>query len=130
MAGGLHAAGAAAGDRVVIMAANSSSFVVSWFGTAIGGLVEAPINTAYEGEFLRHQAQLVDAKWVIVDERLAARFVGIRDQLPAVEAFWVIDTGQLDGASRRCAAPGGGPRRGTSSAPPSGSTDRSPTPAS
>lgn len=60
VAGGLHAAGAAGGDRVVIMAKNSSRFVLSWFGTAIGDLVEAPINTAYEGEFLRHQAQLVE----------------------------------------------------------------------
>ena len=96
VAGGLRSAGAAPGDRVVIMAANSSSFVLSWFGTAIGGLVEAPINTAYEGEFLRHQAQLVDARWVIVDDTLASRFVALRDRLPRLEAFWVIDTGHLD----------------------------------
>ncbi len=41
------------------MAANSSQFVRSWLGTAVGGLVEVPINTAYEGEFLRHQAATV-----------------------------------------------------------------------
>src|SRR5271170_7909921 len=50
-----YEAGAAAGDRVLVMAANSSRFVRSWLGTAIGGFVEVPINTAYEGEFLRHQ---------------------------------------------------------------------------
>jgi carnitine-CoA ligase len=98
VAGGLHAAGAVTGDRVVIMAKNSSSFVLSWFGTAIGGLVEAPINTAYEGEFLRHQAQLVDAKWAIVDDTLAERFVAIRARLPQLETFWVIDNGGLDAA--------------------------------
>jgi crotonobetaine/carnitine-CoA ligase len=94
VAGGLRAAGAAAGDRVVIMAKNSSTFVLTWFGTALGDLVEAPINTAYEGEFLRHQAQLVDAKWVVVDDDFAERFVALREQLTGVEAFWVIDNGR------------------------------------
>ena len=48
-----YADGAAQGDRVVLMAANSSRFVRTWFGAALGGLVEVPINTDYEGEFLR-----------------------------------------------------------------------------
>ena len=34
-----YEAGAAAGDRVLVMAANSSRFVRSWLGTAIGGFV-------------------------------------------------------------------------------------------
>ncbi|WP_244928944.1 AMP-binding protein [Nocardioides sp. W7] len=91
-AGGLRRAGAEAGDRVVIMAKNSTQLVVSWFATAVGDLVEAPVNTAYEGEFLRHQVQLVAARWVIVDDDLADRFVALRDSLSEVEAFWVIDS--------------------------------------
>ena len=55
VASALYRAGAAQGDRVVLMAANSSHFVRTWWGTAVGGLVEVPINTNYEGEFLRHQ---------------------------------------------------------------------------
>lgn len=106
VAGGLHDAGAVAGDRVVIMARNSSAFVHSWFATAVGGLVEAPVNTAYEGEFLRHQVQLVGAKWVIVDDELADRFVAIRDQLPTVEACWVIDNGGLAPALERLRSAG------------------------
>lgn len=106
VAGGLLAAGASRGDRVVIMAKNSSRFVLTWFGTAVGDLVEAPINTAYEGEFLRHQAQLVDARWVIVDDDLAERFVALREQLPDVEAFWVIDNGADDSAIERLRAAG------------------------
>jgi crotonobetaine/carnitine-CoA ligase len=106
-AGGLHAGGAQAGDRVVIMARNSSSFVVSWFATALGDLVEAPVNTAYEGEFLRHQVQLVQARWVIVDDDLADRFVPLREALSDVEAFWVIDSnGDADGAVERLRAAG------------------------
>src|ERR1700722_20013524 len=46
-------AGATAGDRVLIMAANSSRFVRSWFGTAIGGVVEGPLKPAPVGGVLR-----------------------------------------------------------------------------
>lgn len=102
VAGGLHAAGAERGDRVIIMAKNSSRFVLTWFGTAIGDLVEAGVNTAYEGEFLRHQVQLVDARWVVVDDDLADRFIALRDQLDVVEGFWVIDnSGDAAGAVER-----------------------------
>lgn len=107
VAGGLHAAGAERGDRVIIMAKNSSRFVLTWFATAIGDLVEAGVNTAYEGEFLRHQVQLVDARWVVVDDDLADRFVALRDQLDQVEGFWVIDNaGDAAGAVERLRAAG------------------------
>ena len=102
VAGGLHAAGADRGDRVVIMAKNSSRFVYSWFGTAVGDLVEACVNTAYEGEFLRHQVQLVDARWVVVDDDLTDRFIALRDELTGIEGFWVIDSagGATDAVTR------------------------------
>jgi crotonobetaine/carnitine-CoA ligase len=93
VAGGLVGGGAATGDRVVVMAANSSRFVLTWLGCGLGGLVEVPVNTAYEGEFLRHQVALVEARWAVIDDVHAARFVALRDALPALEGFWVIDTG-------------------------------------
>jgi crotonobetaine/carnitine-CoA ligase len=96
VAGGLVGGGAEAGDRVVIMAANCSRFVLTWLGCGVSDLVEVPVNTAYEGEFLRHQVALVQARWAVIDDVHAARFVALRDVLPAVEGFWVIDTGQLD----------------------------------
>jgi crotonobetaine/carnitine-CoA ligase len=98
LAGGLVAQGAVRGDRVVVMAANSSSFVLSWLACGLGGLVEVPVNTAYEGEFLRHQTALVEARWAIVDDVYAGRFAAIRDRLPSLEGFFVIDTGQLTDA--------------------------------
>jgi crotonobetaine/carnitine-CoA ligase len=99
--GGLVAGGAATGDRVVVMAANCSRFVLTWLGCGVSGLVEVPVNTAYEGEFLRHQVALVGARWAVIDDVHASRFVALRDVLPAVEGFWVIDTGQLDDALQR-----------------------------
>jgi crotonobetaine/carnitine-CoA ligase len=109
VAGGLRAAGDGRGDRVVIMGRNSSRFVLTWFATALGDLVEAPINTAYEGEFLRHQVELVQARWAVVDSDLVDRFVAIRDRIPLVEGFWVIDQGgQVEAVARLRAAGWGG----------------------
>ena len=96
--GGLFAAGARTGDRVLIMAANSSQLVRTWLGSAVGGLVEVPINTAYEGEFLRHQVVTVTPRWAVIDDVNAARFAAIAEHCGGIEHFWVIDTGQLSDA--------------------------------
>ena len=107
VAGGFRAAGAVKGDRVIIMAKNSSRYVLTWFGTAVGDLVEVPVNTAYEGEFLRHQVQLVDARFCVVDDDLADRFIALRGRLGTLEKFWVIDSaGDVDGAVARLRAAG------------------------
>jgi len=94
VAGAFADAGAQAGDRVLIMAINSSQFVRTWLGTGISGLVEVPINTAYEGEFLRHQGQVTSPRWAVIDDTFADRFVALRQELSSIEAFWVIDRGQ------------------------------------
>jgi crotonobetaine/carnitine-CoA ligase len=73
VASSLHRAGAEPGDRVVIMAQNSSQFVRTWWGTAVGSLVEVPINTNYEGEFLRHQLAVAQARFAVIDEIQAER---------------------------------------------------------
>ncbi|TKG72280.1 AMP-binding protein [Prauserella endophytica] len=93
IAGALGKAGAEQGDRVIIMALNSSRLVRSWFGTAVGGQVEVPINTNYEGEFLRHQVVTVGARWAVIDDTFAERFVAIAEHARGIEKFWVIDTG-------------------------------------
>jgi crotonobetaine/carnitine-CoA ligase len=104
--GGLRAAGVRQGDRVTIMARNSSRFCLTWFGTALADIVQAPVNIAYEGDFLRHQVTLVDAEWVVCDDEYADRFIALRGQLPLVRKFWVIDSGDLDGALDRLRAAG------------------------
>jgi carnitine-CoA ligase len=93
MASALYARGAALGDRVVIMATNSSQFVRTWWGTAVGGLVEVPINTNYEGEFLRHQLAVAQARYAVIDDGFAERWVAIAEHARMVEKIWLIDTG-------------------------------------
>ncbi|WP_328854397.1 AMP-binding protein [Microbispora hainanensis] len=98
VSGGFLAAGASTGDRVLIMAANSSQFIRTWLGSAVAGLVEVPINTAYEGEFLRHQSMTVGPRWAVIDDVFAERFAAIREHVASIEKFWVVDTGRADAA--------------------------------
>jgi crotonobetaine/carnitine-CoA ligase len=86
--------GATPGDRVVLVAQNSSFFVRTWLGTAVAGLVEVPINTAYERDFLAHQVSTVEARLAVIDDSFAQRFVDIADRAATITTFWVIDTGQ------------------------------------
>jgi crotonobetaine/carnitine-CoA ligase len=95
IAGGFSAVGALRGDRVVVMAANSSRFIQTWLGCGLAGLVEAPINTAYQGDFLRHQVALAEARYVVTDDVFADRFAAIASDIPTVQAFFVIETGCL-----------------------------------
>ncbi len=94
----LLAAGARQGDRVVLVAANSSRFVRTWIGTAMAGLVEVPINTAYEHDFLAHQVRTVEARLAVIDDVFAERFVAVADAAQDITKFWVIDTGSRDKA--------------------------------
>jgi crotonobetaine/carnitine-CoA ligase len=94
IAGAFGKSGAEQGDRLIIMAANSSRLVRSWFAAGVGGLVEVPINTNYEGEFLRHQVVTVGARWAVIDDVFAERFVAIAEHARGIEQFWVIDTGR------------------------------------
>ncbi|GGD06551.1 AMP-binding protein [Nocardioides daphniae] len=90
--------GAEKGDRVVLVAQNSSRFVRTWVGSAVAGLVEVPINTAYEHDFLAHQVRTVEAKLAVVDDVFAERFVAVKEAASDITKFWVIDTGQQDKA--------------------------------
>jgi crotonobetaine/carnitine-CoA ligase len=91
----LAEAGAQSGDRVLVMAANSSRFLLTWLGTGLGGTVEVPINTAYEGVFLEHQMVTAAPRWAVIDDVQAAKFVAVGEPARVIERFWVVDTGTL-----------------------------------
>lgn len=104
----LMAAGAEQDDRVILVAANSSRFIRTWLGTAVAGLVEVPINTAYEHDFLAHQVRTVEAKLAVVDDVFAERFVSIAEAAKDITKFWVIDTGSGQRDSAIAALTAGG----------------------
>jgi crotonobetaine/carnitine-CoA ligase len=92
---------------VLIMAANSSAFVRSWFACGLADLVEVPVNVAYEGEFLRHQVATAAPRWAIVDDVFAARLAVLGPDSSMIEQFWVIDTGRQAEAIELLRADGG-----------------------
>jgi crotonobetaine/carnitine-CoA ligase len=94
----LLASGVKRGDRVLIQAVNSSHLMFTWFAAAVGALVEVPINTAYEHNFLAHQIRTSDPRTAVIDDVFAQRFVDVLDDCAAIESFWVIDTGSLEQA--------------------------------
>jgi len=81
---------AAPGDRVLLMAANSSPYILTWFGSALAGMVEVPINTAYRGAFLEHQVGTVAPRVALIDAELAARFVESREACGSIEHFFLL----------------------------------------
>ena len=100
VASALYRTGAEQGERVVIMATNSSELVRTWWGTAVGGLVEVPINTNYEGEFLRHQLDIAQARYAVIDDTFAERWIAVAEHARGIEKFWVIETGTREKAIR------------------------------
>jgi carnitine-CoA ligase len=98
LASTLLAAGSVYGDRVLIQAQNSSQLVLTWFGAAVGGLVEVPINTAYEYDFLAHQVRTAKPTVAVIDDVYAHRFVAIAAECAGLQRFYVIDNGELDTA--------------------------------
>jgi crotonobetaine/carnitine-CoA ligase len=100
------AAGAEHGDRIIMVGENTSQFIRAWFGCSLAGLVEVPLNTSYEGEFLAHQVRTVKAKFAVIDDTFAARFVAIEESARHIEKFWVIDTGRASEAIESLRAAG------------------------
>lgn len=99
--GALLAGGCVPGDRVLIMAGNGVEYLLTWFGTAVAGLVEVPINTAYRGTFLDHQVRTVDARAAVVDPEFVEHFLDL-EPARAIKAFYV--TGADDAAAQAVAA--------------------------
>lgn len=65
------------GDRVATLLENRAEQVVSFFAALKLGAVQVPINTAYKGEFLRHQLADSGAKVFIVQGDFASRAVEV-----------------------------------------------------
>ena len=70
-----RASGVGHGDRVATLLENRAEQVVSFFAALKLGAVQVPINTAYKGEFLRHQLADSGAKVFIVQGDFASRAV-------------------------------------------------------
>ncbi|WP_426387835.1 AMP-binding protein [Sphingobium sp. R-21] len=73
------------GQCVVTLLDTSADVFDCWFAINKLGAIWVPINTAYRGEFLRHQVADTEARIVICDDKYLERFVHIADQLTDVQ---------------------------------------------
>jgi carnitine-CoA ligase len=78
------------GDRVASVIENSPEALLAWWGAVSGGFVAVPINTAYKGEYLRHQLHDSGARVLVVHEDFIERALAIIDQVPGLEHIVVI----------------------------------------
>ena len=105
IANGLGGLGVQPGDRVASLIENSPAAMLAWWGAVRGGAVAVPINTAYKGQYLRHQLGDSGTRVVIVASELADRVAAVADDLPDLEHVVIVDSDDwkalLDADQRR-----------------------------
>ena len=102
---GLRRAGLAAGDRMLIMSDNRADYVCAWFGAAVAGIVEVPLNVAYSGRFLAHQVATVGPRAAVIEAQFAQRLVDEQEACATLELVFVVDgDGQADALAALAAA--------------------------
>jgi carnitine-CoA ligase len=89
VANGLLELGVRHGDCVALLSENSPEMLYTWFGAAKIGAVEVAINSAYRGEFLRHQLDNCQAGVVVTEEALAPRVLEVAGSLPNLRTIVV-----------------------------------------
>ena len=89
VARGLLGAGGVPGDRLLIMLPNCSAYVLAWLGSSLAGMAEVPINTAYRGTFLEHQASTVAPRLALIHPDFAPRFAESASAVETVERFYL-----------------------------------------
>lgn len=91
---GLESLGVGGGDRVATLMDNSPEAMLAWWATVLGGNVAVPVNSAYKGDYLRHQLADAGCRAVVVQGDLAARIDAIAPSLDELEH--VVVAGEPD----------------------------------
>ena len=80
------------GDRVATLIENSAEAALAWWGIVSAGAIAVPINTAYKGEYLRHQLADSSARALIVEADLVERATAVVDDLDVLAHVITIGT--------------------------------------
>lgn len=94
LANALSDLGVGQGHTVVTVLDSSADAVVIWFAVNRLGAIWVPINTAYRGEFLRHQIADSSARLLICEDIYLEQVVSLADQFPDLER--ILCRGMLD----------------------------------
>lgn len=90
LASGFADLGVGPGDRVLVFAYNSRSFLLTMIAVHKRGAIFVPINTELKGDFLSHQVRVIEPKIVVVDALLRGAFDTIDVSELAIETTVVI----------------------------------------
>lgn len=90
IAGLLHELGVGKGDRVATLVENSPEAVLAWWGIVLAGAVAVPVNTAYKGEYLRHQLADSGSKVLLVAPDLLERAEPVAPAVPGLAHVLVL----------------------------------------
>jgi crotonobetaine/carnitine-CoA ligase len=90
--------GVAPGDRVATLIENSAEAMLAWWGIVAGGAVAVPVNTAFKGDYLRHQLVDSGSRVLVVEAGLAERAERVVDDIEGLAHLVVI--GDADTAVR------------------------------
>lgn len=99
LAHALQHLGVSLGDRVVTILDTSIDVLVIWLAVNKLGAIWVPINTAYVGEFLRHQVNDTGAQLIVCDAHYLERVSAIADHLPNVKRVLVRDLTEVPSLS-------------------------------
>lgn len=100
LAHGLVSLGVNRGDRVVSILDNGPAPVVLMMAILKLGAIHVPINTAFKGEFLRHQIADAGAAVLVAESYYAERVVKIEDGIPAAKVLLHLEDAPAVKASR------------------------------
>jgi crotonobetaine/carnitine-CoA ligase len=91
VANSLARLGVGPGDRVAVFMPNSRAVVEAWFAVAKLGGIYVGVNTAYVGDYLRHQLATAGCKVVITDAELGERIRAVAGGVPSLEHGVIAD---------------------------------------
>ncbi len=89
LAHGLLARGVVRGDRVGSILDSHLDAVLLWFAVNKIGAIHVPVNTAYKGEFLRHQFANAGCRVMVAESDYAQRVLDVSAGLPEGELLLV-----------------------------------------
>jgi crotonobetaine/carnitine-CoA ligase len=92
----LHGIGVRKGDRVASLIDNSPDALLTWWGVIWAGAVAVPVNTAYKGEYLRHQLADSGSKVLVVQGDLTERAARVVPDVDGLDHVVVIGDGPSD----------------------------------
>lgn len=96
LSGALVALGVGPGDRVATLLENSIEAALAWWGIVSAGAVAVPVNTAYKGEYLRHQLADSGSRVLIVAAEFVDRAAAVVPSVP--DLAHVVVVGESAGA--------------------------------